>query len=84
MDRAFLQARIDATKALIVLAEDGEAAIVSGATQSYSLDDGQSRQSAVKFNLTELRKYIDSLYNRCATLEIRLNGGSTVVVRPGW
>lgn len=83
MDASFIQDRITATKSQIVAYETAVEALVSGAVQSYTLDTGQSRQTVTKLNLTELQKTIDMLYNRCATLEARLNG-SGVIMRPGW
>lgn len=83
MDRAFLQDRITATKAQIVAFEDAALALGTGGIQSYTLDTGQSRQTVTKLDLEWIQRTIDSLYNRCATLEARLNGGS-VVVSPAW
>lgn len=82
--QSFLQERIDATKAAIEAAENAEAAILGGTIQSYTLDDGQSRQTVTKANITELRNYINSLYNRYSTLCARKSGGNTVIVRPGY
>ena len=82
-DRAFTQARIDAAKVAIVAYEAAELALAGGA-QTYTLDTGQSRQTVTKLNLTEIRKTVDSLMNRCATLEARLNGSGTSITRPGW
>ena len=82
MDATFVQDRITATKAAIVAAETAETAIMGGTMQSYSIDTGQTRQVVTKFNITELRKYIDSLYNRCATLQARLTGSGVLIVSP--
>lgn len=83
MNRAFLQDRITATKAQIVAYENASLALGSGGVQSYQLDTGQSDQRVTKLDLEWINKTIDSLYNRCATLEARLNGG-TVTVSPAW
>lgn len=83
MDAAFIQDRIDETKAQIVAYEDAAAALAAG-VQSYTLDTGQSRQTVTKLDLSAIQRYIESLYNRCATLEARLNGSGTVTARPGW
>lgn len=83
MDAAFIQARIDATKAQIVAYEDAATALAGG-VQSYTLDTGQSRQTVTKLDLSAIQRTIDSLYNRCATLEARLNGSGTVTARPAW
>ncbi len=83
MDRAFIQDRITATKAQIVAYEDAATALAAG-VQSYTLDTGQSRQTVTKLDISALQKTIDSLYNRCATLEARLNGSGTVTTRPAW
>ena len=84
MDRAFLQDRITATKAQIVAYEDAALALGTGGVQSYTLDTGQSRQTVTKLDLEWMQKALDSLYNRCATLEARLNGSGTVTARPAW
>lgn len=83
MDRAFIQARIDSTKLQIVAYEDAALALAAG-VQSYMIDTGQSRQTVTKLDLSAIRRTIDSLYNRCATLGARLNGSGTVTVRPAW
>lgn len=83
MDRAFLQGRISSTKQQIVAYELAVEALASGGVQSYTLDTGQTRQTVTKFDLRSLQKTIEMLYNRCATLDARLNG-STVTVVPSW
>lgn len=82
MDRKFIQGRIDATKLQIVAYEDAALALAAG-VQSYTLDTSQSRQTVTKLDLGDIQKTIDSLYNRCVTLEARLNGGSVTVI-PAW
>lgn len=83
MDSTFIQARIDKTKELIVAYEDAVAALAVEGAQSYTLDTGQDRQTVTKLELGTLNRVLDVLYNRCAVLEARLNGGSTIV-RPCW
>lgn len=82
MDSSFIQARIDATKLLIVAYEDALAALAGG-VMSYTLDTGQTKQTVTKYNITEMNNIVASLYNRCATLEARLKGGSGIGV-PCW
>ena len=84
MDRTFLQARIDATKLLIVAYEDAVTALVSGQVQEYTLDTGQDRQSVTKINLTQANKALDGLYNRLCTLQARLDGSGATIVRPAF
>jgi len=76
-DRAFYQARIDATEASIVAFETALDEFASGA-QSYTIDTGQTRQTVSKANITELRKHLDALYNRRATLKARLDGAASI------
>lgn len=83
MDRAFIQARIDAIKLMIVAYETAADALAAG-VQSYTLDTGQTRQTVTKLDLVALQNTIDGLYNRCATLEARRNGSGVLTVRPGW
>lgn len=83
MDQDFIQDRITATKAQIVAYETAIEALATGGVQSYTLDTGQSRQTVTRLDLSALNNTVDSLYNRCATLEARLNG-ATLTGRPGW
>jgi len=80
----FLQERITATQTQIIAYETAVDTLVSGGVQSYVLDTGQSRQSVTKLDLKTLQDKIDSLYNRLATLEARLNGSGTITARPAW
>ena len=84
MDATFLQARIDATKLQIVAYEDAALALGTNGIQSYELDTGQSRQRVTRLDLEWIQKSIDELYNRCVTLQARLNGSGTTRVRPAW
>lgn len=83
IDSNFIQARIDATKAQIIAYEDAATALAAG-VQSYTLDTGQTRQTVTKLDLSAIQKTIDALYNRCATLEARLNGSGVLTARPAW
>jgi len=84
MNRTFIAARIAATQAEIIALEDALLALATNQIQSYTFDSGQTRQVATRLNLTELRKAVDSLYNRCATLEARLTGGNVLKANPAW
>lgn len=84
MDREFLVARIVATKALIVAYEDAVAALsTANGVQSYTLDTGQSKQTVTRADIMSLNTTLDSLYNRLATMEARLNGAA-LTARPCW
>ena len=80
----YLTARIAKTEAAIEAYEDAEVALGTAGIQSYTLDTGQSRQTVTKANLTEIRKTIDSLYNRRATLYARRDGCGVSTMGPGW
>ena len=84
MNSQFLQDRITATQNQIIAYEAAIDALVAGGAQNYMLDTGQSRQSVTKLDLGTLQRNLNSLYNRCATLEARLNGSGTVTTRPAW
>lgn len=81
MDAAFLQDRITATKAQIIAHEEAITALTTGGVFSYTLDTGQSRQTVTRESVVGMNKTLDALYNRCATLEARLNGAG-VIARP--
>jgi hypothetical protein len=83
MDRTFIAGRITATKAQIIAYEDAALALATGGVQSYTLNTGQSTQQVTRLDLDNIQKTINSLYNRCATLQARLKGGTTLA-KPGW
>ena len=83
MKNTFIQDRLDAVKLQIVNYEVASTALATG-VQSYTLDTGQSRQTVTKLDLIAINNTIESLYNRYATLEARLNGSGTVTARPAW
>ncbi len=84
MDCEFLRARIEATKAMIILYEDAIMQLETGAVQSYSLNTGQTTQSVTKFDVARLQASLDGLYNRLVTLEARLTGNGTTIAGPAW
>ncbi len=85
MDAAFIQARIDATKLQIVAYEDAALAFATNQNiQTYELDTGQTRQRVTRADLASIQNTIDKLYNRCATLQTRLDGSGTAIMRPGF
>ena len=57
---------------------------MAGTAQTYTIDTGQTRQTVSKLNIASLRSYIDSLYNRRATLIARRDGSGTRTMRPDW
>lgn len=84
MDRTFTLERIAVTKALIVAYENAILALsAANGVESYSLDTGQDRQSVTRANIPGMQKMLDGLYNRLATLEARVYGGTTQA-RPCW
>lgn len=79
MDQTWLQARIDATQTLIEGAEDLLSTLLLEDTptnRQYTLNTGQTVVTVMKRDLDRVEKFIDSLYNRLATLEARRNGAS--------
>ena len=85
MDRTFLQARIDRCKELIVIWEDALAFLgTANGIQTYTIDTGQSRQVVTRSDIGTINRTIDSLMNRCVTMQARLDGSGVVNVRPGW
>lgn len=83
MNRQFIQDRITATKKQIICYEDAALALSNG-VQSYTIDTGQTVQTVTKINLRWVQNTIDGLYNRCATLEARLNGSGTSTAGPAF
>lgn len=83
MDITFLKERIASTKLQIVAYEDAALALAGG-VQSYTIDTAQTRQTVTKLDISSIQQTIESLYNRCAVLEVRLNGGGSTIGRPGF
>jgi hypothetical protein len=84
MDASFLTDRIARLKVTIVLYEDAVDALATDGIQSYILDTGQNRQNVTRLDVADLNNVLESLYNRCATMEARLNGSGVLTVRPCW
>ena len=85
MDPTFIAERIKATKATIIAYENAVLALGdAGGIQSYTLDTTQSRQTVTRADLPRLNAMIDSLYNRCATLEARLGCCGSTHARAAW
>jgi hypothetical protein len=78
----FIAARKAALEAEILALEAAFTQLSTGVIQSYTLDTGQDRQVVTKYEISSLRRTIDSLYNSYATLCARLNGGTTMIARP--
>lgn len=82
MDAETTQAMLTSTKATLLLVVAAVDALTVGGAQSYTLDTGQTRQTVTKFDVVRLNNMIDSLMNRCATLQARLDGSGTMIGRP--
>lgn len=83
-DVAWIQARIDKTKALIERYEDAIDQLSTDATQTYSLDTGQTRISCTKASIGQLKDAVKTFEARLERYQNQLCGGATVVVRPGF
>jgi len=84
MTPAMLQTRITFTITLIDAHEAALLALTTGGMQSYELDTGQSKQKVTKFDIDKLNSTLESLYNRCATMQARLSGAGSIIGRPGF
>lgn len=73
-DQTYWAARLTQAKATLEAYEAAELALAAGGIQSYKLDTGQNVQTVTKFDLPGIRRTIDALMNRVATLEARVNG----------
>ncbi|MEQ9078635.1 MAG: hypothetical protein RLP09_32515 [Sandaracinaceae bacterium] len=82
VDREWLDARIERTKAMIVAHENAIEAL-SGGAQMYQLDTGQTRQMVTRAQLSQLQRALDSLENRLSTLYARRNGAG-LHIKPGF
>ena len=83
-DIAFWEERLTKAKAILVKYEDAVDALVVQGIQSYKLDTGQTIQTVTMQDLDKLNAAIDMLMNRVATLNARICGDGTAIMRPGW
>lgn len=83
MDTSFLDDRITATKELIVSYEGALAACASEEMQSYTLNTGQTIQTANLKNEQAITNVLGRLMNQLVVLEAR-RYGSAVQVRPSY
>jgi len=81
VDTTFLEERIAAVKARILLWESAITQISTGAMQSFTIDTGQTRKVVTMANITEARNAMDAEYSLLYALEARCYGGS-VTARP--
>lgn len=81
--RDFIKDQIAVIKAQILEYQTAIDALITNQVQQYSLNTGQSVQSVTRLDVVRLQTQVDSLYNRLATLEARLYGGS-LTARPAW
>jgi len=85
MDTEFLVARIAVTKTMIAAYEDAIIAFsVDPTLQNYTLDTGQSVQTARRHDLDQIQGTLDMLYNRLCMMETRLAGSGSILVQPAW
>ena len=75
----WLQARIDATKAMIEEYESAVLKLSTGTVKSYTINTGQTTQSVTKKDISRLQADIDSLYQRLDYYDMRLNGGGPAI-----
>ena len=83
LDRTYLEARITATKAMIVAYEDAILALTLNPTLNYSLDTGNNKIVVTSQDVTLLTRTIGVLEQRLDAYCARLNGGQCII-RPGF
>jgi len=81
-EEAYIRERICKAETRIAAIEDAHTALASGAT-SYTLDDGQTRQSVTKAQMGELRIALNEAILSRDMWKSRLNGVDNIH-RPGW
>ena len=82
-DLEFWQERLTKAKILAAAIEDAISFLTINPTQSYKLDTGQSEQEVTRTNLPGLNKMLDTVLNRIAALEQRLNSRPNCFA-PAW
>lgn len=82
-EEEFTLARVAAIEARILAYETAVLAVGTAGTSSYTFDDGQTRQTVTRHNLTELETKLQSLLNARSTLLASLGRGQAFV-RPGF
>jgi len=81
VDTDFLETRIAAVKARIILWETAITQVSTNAVQSFTIDTGQTRKVVTMANITEAQNAMNAEYSLLYALEARCYGGS-VTARP--
>ena len=82
IDKAWIEARIAATKAAIVAYEGAILAVGTTGVQSYRLDTGQTAQTVTKADIGSMRIMLANMENRLSMLELKLCPVGTYQGRP--
>jgi len=70
---------------MIALYEDAILAFALDPTlQMYTLDTGQSTQTARRQDLDQIQASLDTMYNRLYMLQALVSGDGPMTVQPGW
>ena len=84
MDATFIQGRITFFETLIPILEAAIEAVATGTVQSYTINTGQTTETVNKKNLMSYTSRLDWAYGRLEFWTMRLNGGATIQIRPGY
>lgn len=79
----FWRERLAAAMQLAIAYETAIEQLTLNTISSYTLDTGQTQQTVTRANIYSLKLALEGVYNRIATLNAKLCGG-TVIVRPGF
>ena len=80
----FWLARIAAIEAQIVALETAVISLSSGAVESYTFDDGQTRQTVTRSSMAAMQNKISALLSQRDVYRARLGIGTPVYGRPGF
>jgi hypothetical protein len=83
IDREWIEARIAATKEAIIAHEEAITAL-SGGAQMYTLDTGQTKQTVMKSQLSQVRDALWALEDRLQYYVNKLEGRGPVRIIPGY
>lgn len=81
MASTYLQDRVTAIKARILLYEDALLAFASTGIQSYNINTGQTVQTVTRANIGELERIVRGLLNDIVTIEARCTGSGSYTGR---
>ena len=84
MNEAFIKEQISSSFVLIQKYQEVLLFLANNPNKSYSFDTGQSKETVTQKDVTQIHRLIRSLIEDVEYWQDMLDGGSTIILRPGF